>query len=298
MKRVWIVCIGLIALGLTLGLALAQGIESRREYARNETIRIPTLGLEMKFPFVTFGQLEEYSLSSGPLVIGPQPGVTIEQVKLGIEAAIGGQYKSRNLKGKVTVRGSILTARYLEPQYNTRWLMIYRRGPQGQGVIASVDSVSPREVERTENALMQIASSVRFVAPQPGKLGTDWKARLDQKHVFINDNTFATNVLRLCNNGTGFFQGNNSFRRLNVIEGIVPGDPDKRQGFRWKLHPVSQKTAFLILEFSPNNIRTVLVGWNGGEDGSTPGINVPGAYYFLRSPEQVVERKLDLPQCP
>jgi hypothetical protein len=177
-------------------------------------------------------------------------------------------------------------------------LIVYRRGPQGQGVIASIDSVSPGDVTRTENTLMQIASSVRFVVPQPGKLGTDWKARLDQQHVFINDNTFATNVLRLCNNGTGSFQGNNSFHRLNVIAGSVPGDPNKRQLFRWKLHPASKTKAFLILEFSPNNIRTVLVGWNGGEDGSTPGISTPGAYYFLRLPEQVAERKLDLPRCP
>jgi hypothetical protein len=293
----------LIALTLLtlIGFALAQDIESQKKYAPNETIKLSTLGISIKFPYVVFGNLNDYGLNSGELSVGFQPGVTQTQVKAGIEAAVLGQYQSLKLKGGVNIRGDLVTARYYLPDRNTYWRIVYRKGPQGQGVIFSVqniaNAVDPNNETKVGNALTQFVKTVKFFAPQNAKLEPAWKKYLDQKWALYAGNTHGTDILRFCNDGTAFFRGETEFPRLSLIQGWAANDVKKQIKLKWKLYPVNAKIAFLILEYGPNDVRTLEVHFNDGSDGSTPSLKFGSSGFYLKTALELTERKLNIPDC-
>jgi hypothetical protein len=288
----------LILVVILLGVTLAQGIESQRKYLRNETIKLNTLGMSMRFGFIVFGDLNDYILEDGPFRIGPQPGVTTAQVKASIEAAVQGQYQSMKLQGGVKISGSNVIGRYWRPSSNTYWRIHYRQGPPGQGVLLSSDGINPGNEAQVGAAMLEVANkSVRFFAPQTGQLENTWKSLLKPETVFVSETSRVTDVMRFCNAGKFFFQGDEDFARLNVIQGWTPNDPDKRASGRWKIYPISAKRAFLILEYTPTSVRTVDVQYNDGSDGSTPAVQLAGTTFYFRTPEGLKERKLDFPEC-
>jgi hypothetical protein len=292
--------IALILLAL-VGFALSQGIEPQKKYAPNETIKMSTLGISMKFPYVVYGDLNEYSLNSSELFVGIQPGVTPAQVKLAIEAAARGQYKSLKLKGGVNIRGDLVTARYYIPDRGTYWRIVYRRGPQGQGVIFSLEGITnvltPNNETRVGNALIELVKTVKFFAPQNAKLEPIWKKNLDPKWALFSNGTHDLDILRFCKDGTLFFQGETGFPRLSIIQEWVGNDYQKQIKLKWKLYPVNAKIAFMILEYAPNDIRTLEVQYNDGSDGSTPSLKFGSSVFFLKTAEELRERKLNIPDC-
>ena len=283
---------------LLMGVALAQGIESQRKYLRNETIKIGTLGMSLRFGFIVFGNLNEYLVEDGPFKIGPQPGVTAAQVKASIEAAVGGQYKSMKLQGGVKISGSTVVGRYWRPSSNTYWRILYQQGPPGQGVLLSSDGINPSNEAAIGKAMLETAnSSVRFFAPQLGQLQSVWTTRLKRETVFASQTMRGWDVLRFCGSGGFFFQGSQDLPRLNVVKGWTPNDPNVRVTGRWRVYPISSTRAFLILEYAPNNVRTLDVQFNDGSDGSTPSLRLEGVPFFIRTPEQITASKLDVPAC-
>jgi hypothetical protein len=283
---------------LFVGVTLAQGIESQKQYERNETIKLGTFGMSMKFNFVVFGDINEYLIEQGSLRIGPQPGLTIKQVKASIEAAVQGQYESMKLQGGLKVNGSTLIGRYRRPSNNTYWRIVYRQGPPGQGVLLSSDSLIPKYEARAGREMLALANqSITFFAPQTGQLEKSWKAHLKQDSIFVTDGAKSPEIMRFCDAGGVFVQTAKNFPRLNVIQGWTPNDPEKRVSGKWKVYPISDKRAFLMLEFAPNDVRTVDVRFNDGADGSTPAVSFEGTPFFIRTPEGLTERKVDFPEC-
>jgi hypothetical protein len=283
---------------LVMGVTLAQGIESQRKYLRNENIKISTLGMSMRFGFIVFGNLNEYLLEDGPFRIGPQPGVTVAQVKASIESAVAGQYKSVKLQGGVKINGSTVIGRYWRPSSNTYWRILYRQGPPGQGVLLSSDGINPKNEAAIGKTMLETANtSVRFFAPQLGQLQSLWTTRLKRGSVFGSQNMRGWDVLRLCGSDKFFFQGSQDLPRLNVIKGWTPNDPNKRVAGRWRVYPISDTRAFLILEYAQNDVRTLDVQFNDGSDGSTPALRLESVPFFVRSPEQIAASKLDVPAC-
>jgi hypothetical protein len=283
---------------LCVGVTLAQGIEPQRKYERNETVKIGTLGMSMKFDFVIFGGLNHYILEQGNFRVGPQPGATVAQVKASIEAAAQSQYKTLGLKGGVTVNGSTLMARYQLSTNNTFWRIAYRQGPQGQGVILSSDGINPSNEARIGKAMQAaLSKNITFFPPQTGQLGVAWKSHLKEASVFVRDGDKGPEFMRFCDTGGVIVQTAKEFPRLNLIQGWTPNDPIKRVSVKWKVHPISDKRAFLILEYAPNDVRTVDLQYNDGSDGSTPAVSFAGTPFYIRTPEGLTERKVDFPEC-
>ncbi len=284
-----------------IGFALAQGIEADRKYAPNGTINMPTLGISMKFPYTVFGNPNDYALNAGELSVGIQPGVNPIQVKLAIEAAARGQYQKLKLKGGVNIRGDLVTARYYLPDEGTYWRIVYRRGPQGQGVMFSMQGITniivPNNETNVGNALIQLVKTVKFFAPKNAKLEATWKKNLDPKWALFSNGTHDLDILRFCKDGTLFFQGETEFPRLSIIEDWVGNDYQKQIKLKWKLYPVNAKIAFMILEYAQNDIRTLEVQYNDGSDGSTPSLKFGGSVFFLKTAEELKERKLNIPDC-
>jgi hypothetical protein len=281
-----------------LGVTLAQGIESQRKYERNETIKLTTFGMSMRFDFVVFGDLNEYLIEQGSFKVGPQPGLSIAQVKASIEAAVQGQYKSMELQGGIKLNGSTLTARYRRPSSNTYWFIIYRQGPPGQGALVTADSIIPKYEAKVGKDLLALANqSIKFFPPQTGQLGQAWKSHLKEASIFVSDGDRGPEVMRFCAANTFFLQTAKNFPRLNVIQGWTPSDPSEQATGRWKVYPISDKRAFLMLEFAPNDVRTVDVEYNDGSNGSTPSVRFAGTPFFIRTPEGLTERKVPFPEC-
>ena len=286
-----------IALGIALGIGLGQGIEPRKRYESNETVKLSTFGLSLHFDFVLYGALDHYLLEQGNFRVGPQPGVSIAQVKASIEAAVQGQYRSLGLKGGITVKGNTLMARY-QLSNNSFWRIAYRQGPQAQGVLLSSEAINPSNEARIGRAMLEsLNRNVRFFPPQVGGLEGVWKSVLKPSTVFASDHTRGTDAVRFCDEGRFFFQGMQDFPRLNVIEGSTPNDPKTRVTGRWRIYPISKLRALLILEYTPTSLRTLNVSFNDGSDGSTPAIRLEGVPFFVRTPEQIAASKLDLPEC-
>jgi hypothetical protein len=283
---------------LFIGVTLAQGIESQKKYLRNETIKLNTLGMSMRFGFIVFGDLNEYLVEDGPFKVGPQPGVTVAQVKASIEAAVQGQYQSMKLQGGVKISGSMVIGRYWRPSSNTYWRIVYRQGQPGQGVLLSSDGINPSNEAAVGKAMLEVATkSIQFFPPQTGQLGAAWKSHLKQDSIFVSDGDKGPEIMRFCDTGGFFAQTAKDFPRLNVIQGWTPNDPEKRVSGKWKVYPISAKRALLMLEFTPTSIRTVDVQYNDGSDGSTPAIRFSGTPFYIRTPEGLTERKVDLPEC-
>lgn len=283
---------------LLVGVTMAQGIESQQKYLRNETIKLSTLGMSMRFGFIVFGDLNEYLVEDGPFKVGPQPGLTVAQVKASIEAAMQGQYQSMKLQGGVKISGSTVIGRFLRPSSNTYWRIVYRQGPPGQGVLLSSDGINPSNEAAVGKAMLEVASkSIQFFPPQTGQLGAAWKSNLKQASIFVSVGDKGPEILRFCDNGGVFVQTAKEFPRLNVLQGWTPNDPQKRVSGKWKLYPISAKRAFLMLEFAPNNVRTVDVQYNDGSDGSTPAIRFSGTPFYIRTPQKLTESKVDFPEC-
>ncbi len=289
----------LASLILLIGVTLAQGIESQKQYERNETIKLNTFGMSMRFDFVIFGDINEYLIEQGSLRIGPQPGLTIKQVKASIEAAVQGQYESMKLQGGLKINGSTLIGRYHLPSNNTYWRIVYRQGPPGQGVLLSSDSLIPKYEARAGQEMLALANrSITFFAPQTGQLGQAWKSHLKQDSIFVRDGDKGPEIMRFCSTGGLIVQTAKEFPRLNLIQGWTPNDSAKRVSVKWKIYPISDQRAFLILEYAPNDVRTVDLHYNDGADGSTPAVSFAGTPFFIRTPEGLTERKVDFPECP
>ncbi len=282
---------------IALGVALAQSIEPQKRYERNETVKMNALGMSLRFDFVIFGDLNQYLLGQGNFRVGPQPGVSVAQVKASIEAAVQGQYRSLGLKGGISVEGNTLMARY-QLSNNSFWRIAYRQGPQAQGVLLSSEAINPSNEARIGRAMQRaLNENVTFFAPQVGGLEGVWKAILKPSTVFASDHMRGTDVVRFCDEGRFFFQGMQDFPRLNVIEALTPNDPKTRVAGRWRVYPISKLRALLILEYTPTSVRTLKVSFNDGSDGSTPALRLEGVPFFVRSPEQIAASKLDLPEC-
>ncbi len=279
-------------------VAFAQGIESQRKYLRNEIIKLGTLGISMQFGFIVFGNLNEYLVEDGPFKVGPQPGMTVTQVKASIEAAMQGQYRSMKLQGGVKISGSNVIGRYWRPSSNTYWRIVYRQGSPGQGVLLSSDGINPSNEAAIGKTMLEVASkNIRFFPPQTGQLGAAWKSYLKQASVFVSVGDKGPEILRFCDTGAVSVQTAKEFPRLNVLQGWTPNDPQKRVTGKWKLYPISAKRAFLMLEFAPNNVRTVDVQYNDGSDGSTPAIRFADTAFYIRTPEKLAESNIDFPEC-
>jgi hypothetical protein len=283
---------------LFVGVTLAQGIESQKQYERNETIKLSTFGMSMRFDFVVFGDISEYLIEQGSLKVAPQPGLNINQVKASIQAAVQGQYQSLKLEGGLKISGSTLIGRYRIPENNTYWRIVYRQGPPGQGVLVSSESIIPKAEARAGQQLLALANgSIKFFAPQTGQLGVAWKSHLKQDSIFVRDGDKGPEIMRFCNPGEVSIQTAKEFPRLNLIQGWTPNDPAKRVSVKWKVYPISDKRAFLILEYAPNDVRTVDLRYNDGADGSTPAVSFAGTPFYIRTPAGLTERKVDFPEC-
>ncbi len=280
----------LIVLIAAFGIVTAQDIEPQKQYEKNQTIKIPTLGINLKFDFVSFGDPLNYELNSRGIKIGFQPGSTLEQVKAGIEAVM--QNKGMTPKGGVKIRGDTLAARY-QDKIGNYWRLVYRRGAQGQGIMFSESDIYATSEANEGKFLLYLASKVKFFAPQNTKLLGAWKAKLEQKWVFFSDNMAGTDVLRFCNNGTASFRGSNGFPRLSVLQDFEANNKDKAIKSKWKIYPVNTKLAFLILEYAKNDIRTLQLQL----DEFPPAIRTSSGLYQFNTPEKLVERKLEIPEC-
>ncbi len=284
----------LIAMVVLFGMVMAQGIEPQQQYNKNQTIQLPTLGINLKFDFISFGDPLNYELNSGGIKIGFQPGSSMTQVKAGIEAVM--RDNRMTPKGGVNIRGDTINARYQDSTGNY-WRIAYRRGNQGQGIIFSESSIYATSEANEGKYLNYLASTVKFFAPKPGKLSETWKAKLEQKWVFFSDNMNGTDVLRFCNNGTASFQGSGNFPRLSVFQDFAPNNKNKAIKSKWKIYPVNAKLAFLILEYAKNDIRTLELQFNDPSDGSTPMLTLPSGRFLFNTPDQLTERKLEIPNC-
>ncbi len=284
---------------LLVGVTLAQGIESQRKYERNETIKLNTMGMSMRFDFVVFGDLNQYLIEQGSFKVGPQPGLSTAQVKASIEEAMRGQYQSMKLQGGVKISGSTVIGRYWRPSSNTYWRIVYRQGPPGQGVLLSSDGINPSNEAAVGKAMLDVANKdVQFFAPQVGQLESAWKSHLKQDSIFVRDGDKGPEIMRFCDAGGVFVQTAKEFPRLNLIQGWTPNDPAKRVTVKWKIYPISNKRAFLILEYAPNDVRTVDAQYNDGADGSTPAVRFADTPFYVRTPAGLTERKVDFPECP